>query len=152
MLFVLVKVGGINVDCQVTEAATVTSLTTYKPGMATVLMINSTDRAVVKYNQWWVVRRERERVKIWSERGRENLSQVRGKTFAEKRRNWWNSDYTVDDYNLSYFTCFQWWEVGTCSESHGVCTVHLGECHREEGARMELWRSQISENQPYPGK
>ncbi|XP_065940396.1 intermembrane lipid transfer protein VPS13A isoform X3 [Magallana gigas] len=45
------EVGGINVDCQVTEAATVTSLTTYKPGMATVLMINSTDRAVVKYNQ-----------------------------------------------------------------------------------------------------
>jgi hypothetical protein len=44
-------VGGINVDCQVTEAATVMTLTTYKPGMATVLMINSTDCTTVKFNQ-----------------------------------------------------------------------------------------------------
>ncbi|XP_078330281.1 intermembrane lipid transfer protein VPS13A-like isoform X6 [Crassostrea virginica] len=45
------EVGGINVECQVTEAATVTTLTTYKPGMATVLLINSTDGASVKFNQ-----------------------------------------------------------------------------------------------------
>lgn len=45
------KWGGINVDCQVAEAAIVTTLTTYKPGMATVLMINSTDNTSIKYNQ-----------------------------------------------------------------------------------------------------
>ncbi|XP_056003796.1 intermembrane lipid transfer protein VPS13A-like isoform X2 [Ostrea edulis] len=45
------EMGGINVDCQVTEAATVTTLTTYKSGMATVLMINSTDCTTVKFNQ-----------------------------------------------------------------------------------------------------
>lgn len=49
-------------------------------------------------------------------------------------------------------TWLQWWEVGKCSESHGVCTVHLGECHREKRARVELWRSEISEDQPHPGQ
>ena len=48
-------------ECQVTEAATVTTLTTYKPGMATVLLINSTDGASVKFNQRSGTVRERER-------------------------------------------------------------------------------------------
>ena len=56
-----VYVGGINVECQVTEAATVTTLTTYKPGIATVLLINSTDGASVKFNQRSGLVRERER-------------------------------------------------------------------------------------------
>ena len=56
-----VYVGGINVECQVTEAATVTTLTTYKLGIATVLLINSTDGASVKFNQRSGLVRERER-------------------------------------------------------------------------------------------
>ena len=39
----------------------VTTLTTYKPGMATVLLINSTDGASVKFNQRSGSVRERER-------------------------------------------------------------------------------------------
>lgn len=48
-------------DCQVAEAAFVTTLTTYKPGMAAVLMINSTDNTSIKYNQRSVINHERGR-------------------------------------------------------------------------------------------
>lgn len=57
-------------ECQVTEAAVVTTLTAYKPGMATVLLINSTNKkSSLKYNQRsgsWCIERKR-----YSEKERE---------------------------------------------------------------------------------
>lgn len=53
-------------ECQVTEAAVVTTLTAYKPGMATVLLINSTNKkSSLKYYQRsgsWYKERKRDRV------------------------------------------------------------------------------------------
>ncbi|KAJ8307904.1 hypothetical protein KUTeg_014551 [Tegillarca granosa] len=43
--------GGINVECQVTESAMVTTLCGYKSGMATVLLINHTDKASIQFQQ-----------------------------------------------------------------------------------------------------
>lgn len=43
--------GGINIECQATEIAMVTTLTSYKPGMATVLLINHIDRCSIQFNQ-----------------------------------------------------------------------------------------------------
>ncbi|XP_052264161.1 intermembrane lipid transfer protein VPS13A-like [Dreissena polymorpha] len=43
--------GGINVECQETESAMVTTLTHYKDGMATVHIINHTDLCVIEFYQ-----------------------------------------------------------------------------------------------------
>ncbi|XP_053387649.1 intermembrane lipid transfer protein VPS13A-like isoform X4 [Mercenaria mercenaria] len=43
--------GGINVECQETESSVVTTLTNYKAGMATVLIINHTDKCDISYQQ-----------------------------------------------------------------------------------------------------
>ncbi|XP_060560724.1 intermembrane lipid transfer protein Vps13-like isoform X2 [Ruditapes philippinarum] len=43
--------GGINVECQETESSVVTTLTNYKTGMATVLIINQTDKCNISYQQ-----------------------------------------------------------------------------------------------------
>lgn len=45
------KYGGIHVDCQVTEAAMVTTLSSYKDGMATVQLVNHTEAASVTFHQ-----------------------------------------------------------------------------------------------------
>lgn len=42
---------GISVECQATEIAMVTTLTSYKPGMATVLLVNHIDRCSIQFNQ-----------------------------------------------------------------------------------------------------
>lgn len=43
--------GGLNVDCQVTESATVLTFSEYFDGMATVLLINHTDKAMIHFHQ-----------------------------------------------------------------------------------------------------
>ncbi|XP_021375808.1 vacuolar protein sorting-associated protein 13A-like isoform X2 [Mizuhopecten yessoensis] len=43
--------GGINVDCQVTESAMVTTFSSYKDGMASVQIVNHTDAASVTFHQ-----------------------------------------------------------------------------------------------------
>ncbi|XP_033726256.1 vacuolar protein sorting-associated protein 13A-like isoform X3 [Pecten maximus] len=43
--------GGINVDCQVTESAMVTTFSSYKDGMATVQIVNHTEAASVTFHQ-----------------------------------------------------------------------------------------------------
>ncbi|KAL4216396.1 Vacuolar protein [Mactra antiquata] len=43
--------GGINIECQETESSIVTTLTNYKVGMATVLIINQTETCDVTYRQ-----------------------------------------------------------------------------------------------------
>ncbi|XP_052084958.1 intermembrane lipid transfer protein VPS13A-like isoform X11 [Mytilus californianus] len=43
--------GGLNVDCQVTESATVVTLSEYMDGMATVLLVNHTEKAMIHFHQ-----------------------------------------------------------------------------------------------------
>ncbi|KAK3093140.1 hypothetical protein FSP39_011676 [Pinctada imbricata] len=43
--------GGINVECHVTESSMVTTLTQYKPGLATVLIVNHTEKAQIEFHQ-----------------------------------------------------------------------------------------------------
>ncbi|XP_036365427.1 vacuolar protein sorting-associated protein 13A [Octopus sinensis] len=43
--------GGINIDCQITETSFITTLTNYKLGMASVLLVNHTDRCSVQFSQ-----------------------------------------------------------------------------------------------------
>ncbi|CAG2221758.1 VPS13A_C [Mytilus edulis] len=43
--------GGLNVDCQVTESATVVTLSEYSEGMATVLLVNHTEKAMIHFHQ-----------------------------------------------------------------------------------------------------
>lgn len=43
--------GGINADCQVSESAMITTLHTYRPGYAAVLIVNHTDRHPLSFHQ-----------------------------------------------------------------------------------------------------
>ncbi|XP_060080495.1 intermembrane lipid transfer protein VPS13A-like [Ylistrum balloti] len=45
------KYGGVNVDCQVTESAMLTTFSSYKDGMATVQIVNHTEAASVTFHQ-----------------------------------------------------------------------------------------------------
>ena len=43
--------GGLNVDCQVSESATVVAFNEYSDGMATVLLVNHTEKAMIHFHQ-----------------------------------------------------------------------------------------------------
>ena len=47
--------GGLNVDCQVTESATVVAFNEYSDGMATVLLVNHTEKAMIHFHQRFVL-------------------------------------------------------------------------------------------------
>ncbi|GAB1605843.1 Hypothetical predicted protein [Argonauta hians] len=51
LLKLLNSYGGINVECQITETSFITTLTHYKSGMASVLLVNHTDRCGVQFSQ-----------------------------------------------------------------------------------------------------
>ncbi|CAC5424187.1 VPS13A_C [Mytilus coruscus] len=43
--------GGLNVDCQVTKLGTVVTFSEYRDGMATVLLVNHTEKSMIQFNQ-----------------------------------------------------------------------------------------------------